>query len=260
MTSHEITLQQIRLNKYGFSNPKLEVDGVLGKHTLRAMENVEKFQKKHGLKPDGIIGPLTIAKLTQKKPPKPIIRELSGFSICIDPGHGGTDPGAVDGKSDDNIYTKEADLTLKAGLMLQEELIKLGARVTITRGNDTYPSLQQRCDIANNFKADIFISIHCNAAGSPSADGIETLYKTDAGKKLAQPVQEELIKSTGAKDRGTVFRNGLWVLNQTKMPSILIELGFITNVLEEAELNDTGEIKKRINAIVKGVVRYRKGK
>jgi len=190
-------------------------------------------------------------------------KKLQGFAVCIDPGHGGKDPGAVDGKDvseKDNLATAEKDINLAVAKVLADKLRLQGARVTLTRSSDWYPSLAQRCQIANNFGANIFVSLHCNA-GPAQAAGIETLYNPDSknGKRLAELVQTELIVATKAPSRGARPRSDLWVLNGTKMPAILIEMGFVTNPGEEAKLNSNSYQAILADAIVKAILRYKKG-
>lgn len=149
--------------------------------------------------------------------------------IVIDPGHGGKDPGALsaDGK------IRESYLTLLMAKALAEELKNAGHIVYLTRTDDeTYPSLTKRCEFANKLDANFFISIHVNSADTPSATGIETLVyskPSNTALKYADRVQRELIKATGARDRGIKYRGDLTVLKRTKMPAILVETGFISN-------------------------------
>lgn len=230
------------------------IDGIFGENTKSA---VIQFQKKNGLDPDGIAGPKTQAKLrSQVFRPRP----LQDFASVVDPGHGGPDPGAVDGKNDDQIYTEEDDVNLQVGLLVEQKLIAQGARSTITRSGEWLPSLVQRYQIANNFKADAFLSIHCNS-GVAVAKGIETLYNPNhpGSLRLAQLVQAELIAATGATNRGVKIRTDLAVLNGTHMPAILTEMGFITNPGEEAKLNKPAYQALLADAIVRGVVRFKKG-
>jgi len=196
-----------------------------------------------------------------------VTKLLQDFAILLDPGHGGSypsgDPGAVDGLNAaerDKIDTKEADINLAVGLMLCNSLIAQGARSTMTRSSNWYPSLQQRCDMANKFGANIFISLHCNS-GPSSAAGIETLYAPGSinGKRLAELVQQELIKATRETNRGVKQRDDLYVLKHTNMPAILVEMGFISNPSEEVKLNTKQYQQKVADAIVKAVIRYKKG-
>ena len=147
--------------------------------------------------------------------------------ICIDAGHGGSDPGAVNGK----CHEKTAALSIakKLGSLLEGA----GAKIIYTRNTDKDIELAERCQVANKAKADYFISIHLNAAAAKSANGIETFAytTTDAAYKLASAVQKKLIAATGAANRGAKSAN-YQVLRETKMPAILIETGFISNDAE----------------------------
>jgi N-acetylmuramoyl-L-alanine amidase len=152
------------------------------------------------------------------------------MKICIDPGHGGKDPGAVGPTG-----LEEATVALQISLDLAADLESFGWSVALTRSTDVFIELGARCEIANDWGADYFISIHCNSNG-PEAVGIETLYKTDSGKLLAIPVQDALITATDDRDRGLKYRDNLYVLNGTRMPAILVEVGFISNPDTEKNL------------------------
>ncbi|MHB9010387.1 MAG: N-acetylmuramoyl-L-alanine amidase family protein [Carboxydocellales bacterium] len=195
-----------------------------------------------------------------------VVKPLQDFAIVIDPGHGGADPGAVDGinpKEGDNLYTEEEDVNLAVGLLLHNALVAQGARSTMTRSSDWYPSLQQRVDMARKFGANAFISIHANSA-TPKAAGIETLYHPGSlsGKRLAELVQQELIRATKAPNRGTKPRPNLVVLNGTNkygIPGILVEIGFISNPAEEARLNAKQYQQVVADALARALVRFKKG-
>ena len=146
--------------------------------------------------------------------------------ICIDAGHGGKDVGAVNGK----YYEKNAALGI--ALKLGDKLKEKGIKVIYTRKDDIYPSLPQRCKIANDNKADYFVSIHCNSAENKNASGIETWKFPNAGgitKKLADNVQNALTSAFPEENDRGVKESGLYVLTHTKMPAILVEVGFISN-------------------------------
>lgn len=165
--------------------------------------------------------------------------------ICLDAGHGGSDPGAC------GAYSKEKDITLKAVKSLGSILLELGFDVMYTRSADTYIALQARSAAANKANADVFVSVHCNSAADKSANGTETLCYSKC--KLADEVQKELIAEIGLRDRGIKVRKDLAVLNSTKMPAILVELAFISNAKEEAILNSNAFINKSTKAIAKGI-------
>jgi N-acetylmuramoyl-L-alanine amidase len=155
------------------------------------------------------------------------------YKICIDPGHGGNDSGAL-GPSG----LEEADVALSISIKLAEGLIERGLNVFLTRTADVFVELADRCEIANDFEADYFLSVHLNSDGATTA-GIETLYASSNGKAFAAPIQAALISATGDKDRGLKKRTDLYVLNGTEMPAILTEVGFICNPEFEAKFADT---------------------
>jgi N-acetylmuramoyl-L-alanine amidase len=168
--------------------------------------------------------------------------------ICIDVGHGGIDSGAV------GNGLKEKDITLKIALKVRD-LLKDVCEVVMTREVDKYVSLQERCDIANNNKADYFISIHVNSAGKIKATGFESYvsrFASQKSKELGKKIHDSLAQfytSKGFVDRG--FKEaGFYVLNNTKMPAILIENLFINNPNEAKYLSDESFINDLSNAIV----------
>lgn len=171
------------------------------------------------------------------------------MKIVIDPGHGGKDPGAV-GPSG----IKEANINLQVALMVAEKLQKAGLSVKLTRTTDTFVDLQPRCDIANSFNADYFVSIHCNSAGTPEARGTETYcYKLGGkGEVLAKAIQAELIAATGRVNRGVKTAN-YYVLRRTNMPAVLTELAFISNHEEERLLGSPDYQEKCATAIARGI-------
>jgi N-acetylmuramoyl-L-alanine amidase len=154
--------------------------------------------------------------------------------ICVDPGHGGNDPGAI-GPSG----LTEAEVNLFAGRLLATSLAEAGHDVIMTRSGMQGISLSDRCHMSNQAKADLYVSIHCNSASNSEAHGSETWYYTGsvAGKQWAQRLQTALIRSGGRQDRG--IKTGTFaVLKGTKAPAVLIELAFISNPDEERLLQD----------------------
>lgn len=171
------------------------------------------------------------------------------MKICIDPGHGGKDPGAV-GPSG----LEEAGVVLVISEYLAADLGSRGVAVKLTRSNDVFIELGARCGIANDWNADYFVSVHLNSDGG-SANGIETLYKSTKGEALADSVQKAMVAATGDRDRGLVYRDDLYVLNGTAMPAILAEAGFISNPTFESKFK-TDEYRKLIaNAICEGLLK-----
>lgn len=172
--------------------------------------------------------------------------------ICIDAGHGGKDPGAVNGKR----YEKTAALAI--ALKVGERLKAKGFEVRYTRKRDIYYTLAERCRMSNNWGADAFISIHLNGATNKDATGIETWRYENVGsrtKQLAENVQAELIGVTGAKDRGVKTTTGFYVLKHTKASAVLVECGFITNKKECDKLFTDEYQNKVAYGIAKGVAK-----
>ena len=192
-------------------------------------------------------------------------------SIFLDPGHGGSDPGAISGG------VREKDLTLSVYNKVSSKLASLGYTVLTSRNVDKDVDLVDRADQANKANADMLLSIHFNAGGRGIARGIETYYyqaqadrvpkinkenhnnpeRLEKSRKLANKVQQNLLYQTGANDRG-VKRASFTVLRETSIPSILVELGFIENPEERNKIK-TNEYQERLaNGIVDGIVEYYK--
>lgn len=175
---------------------------------------------------------------------------LVGSVIVIDPGHGGTDPGAIGAKG-----TFEKNINLAVALKLAAHLKAAGAKVVMTRDTDVYPTLGERVDIANQLNADIFVSIHCNSLQRVDPGGTEIFVaprSAIASMSLAQAIHKSLIKQIGLFDRG-IKSNEFYVLNHTNMPSVLVELAFISKVEEEVLLNDPAFQEKAAMGIYEGI-------
>ena len=192
-------------------------------------------------------------------------------AIFLDPGHGGSDSGAV------SNGLREKDLTLSVYNKVSSRLASLGYSVLTSRNTDKDVDLVSRADQANKSNADMFLSIHFNAGGRGASYGIETYYymarpeytpainkdkhndpeRLEKSRKLAQKIQQSLVSKTGAYDRG-VKRETFAVLRETSIPSILVELGFIDN-REEANIIKTNEYQEKLaDGIVDGIVEYYK--
>ncbi len=184
------------------------------------------------------------------------------ITVCVDPGHGGMDGGAVGGE------LKESDLNLAIGLYLRDYLKAAGLTVVMTREDDTFvggswqAGLRERARISNDSDAILFVSVHANSYTDSSVKGITTIRnktRYPESDRLASLVQEETVTATGGKDRGISNDTGLVVLNHTTVPACLIEVGFLTNP-DELELL-SGEQYRRVLAygIANGVIRYLNG-
>lgn len=176
---------------------------------------------------------------------------MARYKIFTDAGHGGKDPGAVNGSA------KEKDLTLKIVLKLND-LLKRNFEVETSRETDVFVDLSERTKRANKFGANIFISIHANSAPNKTAHGIESLvfYKSGDTLRLANNIHDRLIKTTGTVDRGIKERQDLYVLKHTKMPAVLLELGFISHENEKNKLVSDLYQERITNAIYEGILAY----
>lgn len=172
--------------------------------------------------------------------------------ICIDPGHGGADPGAVGPTG-----LKEKDVNLAVAKQVAA-LLKPIANVKLTRTTDIAVSLKDRAHISNAWGADYFISLHANSFTSRTVGGVETWAYAPGGQgeKLARAVQAELVKATGFANRGIKFNSRFAVLRDTKAPAILTETGFISNPTEEKLLRDPAFQAKVAKTIAQGVANH----
>ena len=170
--------------------------------------------------------------------------------ILLDPGHGGTDPGAI---SLSPLELHESEINMEIVAKLQDILTVSGYEVHCTRKADVAVPLSQRARLTAQLNPDIFISVHCNASDNKSANGTETLYRDDNDIELATCIQDELVRALGTKNRGvrndvTYLKKRLAVLNTLPIPSCLVEVAFISNSADAVILLDTYLIAKAISA------------
>ena len=187
---------------------------------------------------------------------------IGGKTIVLDPGHGGSDPGAIGPTG-----LQEKQVTLPIAEYLKSILEAKGAKVILTRTTDVdvygphasgVDELQARVNVANGNRADAFISIHINSFSNPNVGGIATYYfdGSDQSKKLASAVQGQIAEHSGFNgDRG-IQPGNLYVLRHSLMPSILVELGFISNPKEEGHLKETSTRQEFANELAKGLELY----
>ncbi|KAB3529610.1 AMIN domain-containing protein [Alkaliphilus pronyensis] len=178
--------------------------------------------------------------------------------VVIDPGHGGQDPGACP-----NIL-KESDVVLDISQRLNKLLTEEGFRTYMTRDTDVKVDLRERAAVANQLAADLFVSIHANSAPNPDADGIENLYYPSEefaednrdNKRLAETFQKTMVKMLDATNRRLLPKEKIVVLRETKMPSVLTEVGFLSNKQEEAKLATEEYRQKVAEALLESIIIY----
>ncbi|HFU4464653.1 TPA: GBS Bsp-like repeat-containing protein, partial [Streptococcus suis] len=192
------------------------------------------------------------------------------YTVYLDPGHGGADPGASYGG------VHEKNLAMSVANKLKDILLQRGINVLMTRNADyNVDFVTERSRMANNSNADLFISLHFNAtgAGVTNANGIETYwyqpfaeYPSKINKEkhadpvrlaeseiLANKVQSNLISATGASNRG-VKRSTFAVLRETAIPAILVELGFMNNPSELQTVKQSSYQDKLAAGLAKGIM------
>lgn len=179
----------------------------------------------------------------------PVVVPAGKRRVVIDAGHGGTDHGAIR----DN--TSEKDITLDVSKKVEDLLKKQGYAVLMTRPNDAFVSLADRVAMAEQFNPDIFVSIHVNSSVRPEITGIETHYYHQESLNLAQTVHSSLASAIQSKNRG-LFKSKFYVINHTTSPAILVEIGFISNDNERAQLVSEKRKQATAKAIAEGVNNY----
>lgn len=170
--------------------------------------------------------------------------------VVLDAGHGGNDPGAVRGD------VQEKEVTLQIIAKLKKVLESKGARIVLTRSDDTFVSLEDRVKITNTVSPNLFLSVHINSLESTSnIYGIETYFQTDQSRPLADRVHSSLVSGLGAPDR-SVRKARFYVINHTPIPAILAEVGYITNKAERDRLISSDYQQKVASALARGVMLY----
>ncbi|GIP31950.1 N-acetylmuramoyl-L-alanine amidase [Paenibacillus sp. J2TS4] len=176
---------------------------------------------------------------------------LKNKRIVLDPGHGGSQPGTIGVK----LGTLEKDLNLSTTKHVAEALKAAGAEVILTRDTDKFLDLSDRVEISQANKADVFISLHYNSGKANSRGIISFYYSEQRDKPLAADLQKALIAVTGMADGGDRFGN-YHVLRNNTTPSVLLELGFLSNPKEEEAVNTVDYQRKVAEAVVQGLQQY----
>lgn len=194
--------------------------------------------------------------------PAQAVLPLSGRIICVDPGHGGYDPGTI------RNGIQEKDIVLKIALYLRDYLQQGGAWVVLTREKDLdfleitagpkkRLDMKNRCQIIEEGGGELLISIHANCISSSIWRGAQVFYRegSEEGKLLASAIQNELIRILKNTDR-EAKSGDYYILRETSIPGVIVEAGFLSNP-EEAELLNSPEYQKKIAwAIYLGIISY----
>jgi N-acetylmuramoyl-L-alanine amidase len=197
-------------------------------------------------------------------------------TICIDPGHGGKDPG------NQNSGGQEKGYTLLLAKELKYQLETAGFKVVLTRTSDKFVELESRPFVAQKFNADLFISLHFNGVAGGGAKGAEVFALTPPGASstnargegatavrfpgnkndeqnglLSYYIQRHLLKNTGAEDRG-VRRARFAVLRYADMPAVLVEAGFMSDPGEASKIRSSSHRRLMAKGIVEGIKEYKR--
>ncbi|MEZ6017887.1 MAG: N-acetylmuramoyl-L-alanine amidase [Planctomycetota bacterium] len=200
---------------------------------------MQRSMIQRGAGPAAVLGIAALAAFSTLEPTPATPRPGSPYRVVIDPGHGGTDPGAVANGLTEKVLNLEVALRLRDLLDLDTADPLGGGEwdVRLTRTTDVTVSLADRVTLANTWPADRFVSIHHNAFSSSAANGTET-FSYAAGTisaDLRDRVQEELLLGLGLADRGSKTAN-FYVLRETTMPASLSEGGFLTSPIDASVL------------------------
>ena len=178
------------------------------------------------------------------------------YTVYIDAGHGGNDKGTI--AQDETTFEK--DITLKIATLIAKKLSKQDdVEAVLSRTTDVKVSLAERARDANKKNVDLFVSIHLNGqTGGNDAVGLETYYtklRDDGSDKLAKSIQETVTSYVEVRDRG-VKTAKFQVLQESKMPGVLIECGFLSNKEEAKKLRSAEYQEKLAEGIAQGIFTY----
>ncbi|NEQ22568.1 MAG: N-acetylmuramoyl-L-alanine amidase [Microcoleus sp. SIO2G3] len=185
-------------------------------------------------------------------PPASMPRVPNGrMVVMIDPGHGGKDPGTIGigGVQEKNVILP---ISQEVAAILEQQ----GVQAVLTRTSDYFVSLEGRVQMADRAKANLFVSIHANAISlsRPDVNGLETYYYS-SGQRLAQTIHNSILQSVDVSDR-RVRQARFYVLRKSSMPSVLVEVGFLTGREDSAKLADPNYRSQVAQAIARGILQY----
>jgi N-acetylmuramoyl-L-alanine amidase len=247
LVGDDVSELQTQLLELGYN--LVRADGIFGAWTAEATRS---FQRDYGLVADGICGPATLRALRQLgrrvvggRPQ--LLREMSavalsgpsllGKRVVLDPGHGGSDSGAVYGN------VSEAELVWDLATRLEGRLTALGVTTVLTRGPGNGATDAQRATLANDVGADVVLSLHVDGVSSPRPHGLASYYygasesSSTIGERLADLVQRELVARTGLLDAR--IHGKTWaILRLTRMPTVRVELGYLSSPIDRPMLID----------------------
>jgi N-acetylmuramoyl-L-alanine amidase len=182
----------------------------------------------------------------------------NGKVVILDPGHGGVDPGAVNGRDYEKTYT------LLYANKLKKELEHKGYRVYLTRTSDTScyvpydltPDLKCRVQKGSSFKGDVQVSIHFNSIGIPGIHRTETYYHSERSRELAESIHRKYQPAFGSGDGGIHNDRNYYVNRMATMPAVLLEVGYMSNWSDLSKIKDASVQNRVTKAIAEGIHDY----
>lgn len=179
--------------------------------------------------------------------------------VCLDPGHGGNDPGAIF-----NHY-EEKNVALRVGRRLNDLIIANGDVCLMTRSWDFFVPIGTRCQVANDWKAEVFVSLHMNADPDPDLAGMYEAHGGEIwiypnsvnGRRLANAIGLELLATFPDEPFRGIKEGDLGVLRGTRMPACLVEMGFIDHSETARRMEDVAVQQWMAEAIHRGIMRYK---
>jgi N-acetylmuramoyl-L-alanine amidase len=175
-------------------------------------------------------------------------------TVVIDAGHGGHDTGARAVKG-----APEKQLALDTARRVSRILRASGLRVVETRSGDYFIPLDKRVARSNSLRNVVFVSIHYNWVKRTKASGVETFYYSSRSSRLAANIQREVVKSSGALNRG-IKNRGFYVLKNNKRPAVLCELGFVSNPSENRKIQTAAVRQRLAEAVARGILSEKAGR
>ncbi len=196
--------------------------------------------------------PVPVTPAPQPSPPSQLPRVPKGrVVVIVDPGHGGKDPGAIGLGG-----LQEKHVILPISKQITAILARQGVQVVMTRDSDYFVDLAPRVAIAERANGDLFVSIHANAMPANRTDisGLETYYFS-SGERLARTIHNSVLQGVNIRDRG-VRKARFYVLRKSSMPSVLVEVGFVTGREDSARLGTAAYQNQMAEAIARGILQY----
>jgi N-acetylmuramoyl-L-alanine amidase len=192
------------------------------------------------------------ALVTPSRSSNPLPNVQNGrLLVVLDPGHGGSDPGAVGING-----LQEKLIVLPIAQQVAAYLEQQGVQAILTRTDDSDVELEPRVQIAEQSNATLFVSIHANSISldRPEVNGVETYYFS-SGEQMAQVIQNSIVQGTGMNDKGTHSAR-FYVLRRTSMPAVLVEVGFVTGSEDAPHLANAGFQSQMARSIAQGILQY----